>query len=323
MKLLDQVRDVLRKKHYSYKTEKSYIHWIKRYIYFNDMVHPKELGEKEISRFISHLAMNRNVAASTQNQALNAIVFLYKQVLQIELGDFGYMERARRPKRLPVVLSQKEVEQVLANITGRKGLMVKLLYGCGLRLIECLRLRVKDIDFDMNQVIVRDGKGEKDRVTMLPESIKPRLKEHLKKVKIIHQQDLKNNLGEVELPFALDRKYKNAAKEWHWQYVFPSDKLSIDPRTGKRGRHHLDESILQKAIKNAGRKAGITKSVSPHAFRHSFATHLLENGYDIRTVQELLGHNDVSTTMIYTHVMNKGGMATKSPLDTMSSNIRG
>jgi integron integrase len=323
MRLIDQVRDVLRKKHYSYKTEKSYIHWIKRYIYFNDLVHPKELGEKEISRFISHLAMNRNVAASTQNQALNAIVFLYKHVLFIELGDFGHMERARRPKRLPVVLSQKEVEQVLANITGRKGLMAKLLYGCGLRIVECLRLRVKDIDFDMNQVVVRDGKGEKDRVTMLPESIKPRLKEHLKKVKIIHQQDLKINLGEVELPFALARKYKNAAKEWHWQYVFPSDKLSIDPRTGKRGRHHLDESILQKAIKNAGRKAGVTKPVSPHAFRHSFATHLLENGYDIRTVQQLLGHNDVTTTMIYTHVMNKGGMATKSPLDTMSSNTKG
>jgi integron integrase len=319
MKLLDQVRVVIRKKHYSYRTEQTYIDWIKRFIYFNDKRHPKEMGEKEIARFISHLAINRRVAASTQNQALNAIVFLYKQVLRRELGDFGHMERAKRPKKLPVVLSKEEVEMVLGFIDGTKALMAKLLYGCGLRLMECLRLRVKDIDFHMDQVIVRSGKGDKDRVTMLPEALKPLLKEHLRKTKVIHENDLKANLGEVELPFALARKYKNAAKEWHWQYVFPSYKLSRDPRTGRIGRHHLDESCLQKAVRIAARRAGIPKPVSPHALRHSFATHLLENGYDIRTVQQLLGHNDVSTTMIYTHVMNKGGMAAKSPLDGMGS----
>ena len=319
MKLLDQVRMVLRKKHYSYRTEKTYVHWIKRYIYFNKMRHPRDLSEKDIARFISHLAINRNVAASTQNQALNAVVFLYKRVLNIELGAFGPMERAKRPKKLPVVLSKEEVEKVFDHLEGTLGLMAEMLYGCGLRLMECLRLRVKDIDFNMSQVTIRSGKGDKDRVTMLPESIKPLLKEHLKKVKRLHEHDLKNNLGEVELPFALAKKYKNAAKEWHWQYVFPAGRISTDPRTGRIGRHHLDESVLQKAIKIAGRKAEISKPVSPHAFRHSFATHLLENGYDIRTVQELLGHNDVSTTMIYTHVMNKGGMAVKSPLDIMKA----
>ncbi|MBN1850052.1 MAG: integron integrase [Deltaproteobacteria bacterium] len=319
MRLLDQVRVIIRKKHYSYKTEKAYIQWIKRYIYFNNKKHPKDLSEKEISRFISHLAINRRVSASTQNQALNAIVFLYKQVLKIELGDFGPMERAKRPKKLPVVLTPNEIERLLILIDGNKGLMARLIYGCGLRLMECLRLRVKDIDFNMNQVIVRSGKGNKDRVTMLPETLKPLLEEQLKRVKLIHEMDLKNGLGEVELPFALARKYKNAAKEWHWQYVFPSEKLSRDPRTGRIGRHHIDESCLQKAVKFAARKAGIPKPVSPHAFRHSFATHLLENGYDIRTVQELLGHNDVATTMVYTHVMNKGGMAAKSPLDMMGS----
>ena len=320
MKLIDQVRVVIRKKHYSYRTEQSYVQWIKRFIYFNDKQHPKDLGEKEICRFVSHLAVNRRVAASTQNQALNAIVFLYKQVLRMELGDFGHMERAKKPKKLPVVMSKEEVEKVLGFINGTKGLMAKLLYGCGLRLMECLRLRVKDIDFDMNQVIVRSGKGDKDRVTMLPESLKPLLKDHLKKVKMIHKKDLEANLGEVQMPFALAKKYKNAGREWYWQYVFPSDKLSRDPRTGRKGRHHLDESGLQKAVKTAARKAAISKPVSPHIFRHSFATHLLESGYDIRTVQELLGHKDVSTTMIYTHVMNKGGMAAKSPLDMLGSN---
>lgn len=320
MKLIDQVRIGIRKKHYSYRTEQAYVHWIKRYIFFNDKKHPKEMGEKEIARFISHLAINRSVAASTQNQALNAIVFLYKQVLHMELGDFGYMERAKKPKKLPVVMTKEEVEKVLGFIYGTKALMAKLLYGCGLRLMECLRLRVKDIDFDMNQVIVRDGKGHKDRVTMLPEALKPLLKDHLEKVKVIHKNDLKANLGEVQLPFALAKKYKNAAREWYWQYVFPSDKISRDPRTGRKGRHHVDESGLQKAVKTAARKAGIPKPVSPHIFRHSFATHLLEAGYDIRTVQELLGHKDVSTTMIYTHVMNRGGMGAKSPLDMLSCN---
>jgi len=319
MKLIDQVRNVIRKKHYSYRTEQAYVDWIKRYIYFNNKLHPKDLGEKEISRFISHLAINRNVAASTQNQALNAIVFLYKQVLRIELGDFGPMERAKRPKRLPVVMTKEEVERILGFTAGTKAIMAKLLYGGGLRLMECLRLRIKDIDFDMNQVIVRSGKGDKDRVTMLPEALKPLLKDHLKKVKTMHERDLKMNLGEVYLPFALARKYPNAAKEWGWQYVFPSDRISSNPRNGKKGRHHLDESGLQKAIRNAARKAGVLKPVGPHSFRHSFATHLLEAGYDIRTVQELLGHKNVKTTMIYTHVMNKGALGTKSPLDMLAS----
>jgi len=317
MRLLDQVRVVIRKKHYSYKTEQAYIHWIKRYIFFNNKKHPKDMAEKEISRFISHLAINRRVASSTQNQALNSIIFLYKHVLHIEIGDLGPMERAKRPKKLPVVMTTQEVERILGLIDGTKGLIARLLYGCGLRLMECMRLRVKDLDFNMNQVIVRSGKGDKDRVTMLPESLKPFLKEQLKKSKILHEKDLKDGLGEVELPFALTRKYRNAAKEWHWQYVFPSEKLSRHPRTGRIGRHHLNESVLQKAVKIAARKAGIPKPVSPHAFRHSFATHLLESGYDIRTVQELLGHNDVSTTMIYPHVMNRGGMGAKSPLDML------
>jgi len=319
MKLIDQVRHVIRKKHYSYRTEQAYVDWIKRYILFNNKRHPKEMGEKEISRFISHLAINRNVAASTQNQALNAIVFLYKHVLRIELGDFGHMERAKKPKRLPVVMTEQEVEAVFGFLKGANSLMAKLLYGSGLRLTECLRLRVKDIEFDMNQVIIRNGKGDKDRATILPEVLKPWLREHLKKVKSIHERDLKMNLGEVYLPFALARKYRNAAKEWGWQYVFPSYRISTSPRTGKKGRHHLDPSGLQKAVRDAARNAGISKHVGPHTFRHSFATRLLENGYDIRTVQELLGHKNVNTTMIYTHVMNKGAMGTKSPLDMMAS----
>lgn len=317
MKLLDQVKEVIRKKHYSYKTEDAYVNWVKRYILFHNKKHPVDMGEKEISAFISDLAVNGKVAASTQNQALNAIVFLYKQVLNIDLGDFGPMERAKRPKKIPVVLNKEEVGRILGHMTGTNRLMAQILYGTGLRLIECLRLRVKDIEFVMNQIIVIDGKGAKDRVTILPETIKPLLRDHLNTVKAIHENDLKDGFGEVYLPYALDKKYKNAAKEWKWQYVFPASKISEDPRSGIKRRHHLDESVLRKAVKSAAQKAGINKLIGPHTFRHSFATHMLENGYDIRTVQELLGHEDVSTTMIYTHVMNKGGLGAKSPLDVM------
>jgi integron integrase len=317
MRLLDQVRDVIRKKHYSIRTEQAYVQWIKRFIIFHNKRHPKDMGEKELSQFISHLATNERVASSTQNQALNAIVFLYKQVLRIQLDEFGHMERAKKPEKLPTVMSKSEVRLVLAAMSGTYRLMAKLLYGCGLRLMECVRLRVKDIDFDRDQIIVRDGKGMKDRTTMLPEQLKSLLSDQLGRIKIIHEQDLKNGFGEVYLPFALGKKYPNAAKELGWQYVFPSEKISKDPRSGKMRRHHVDESGLQKAVRNAARKAGLLKPVSPHTFRHSFATHLLEDGYDIRTVQELLGHKDVSTTMIYTHVINKGGMGVKSPLDRL------
>lgn len=318
MRLLDQVRQVIRKKHYSIRTEQAYTDWIKRFILFHDKRHPKDMGEIEISQYISYLAVKRNVAASTQNQALNAIVFLYKQVLERELGDFGSMERAKRPKRLPTVLTKNEADLVLTVMSGTNSLMAKLLYGCGLRLMECLRLRVKDIEFEGNQVTVRDGKGHKDRVTMLPIQLKPQLIKHLRKVRIIHEQDLKRGFGEVYLPCALSRKYPNAAKEWYWQYVFPSKKISKDPRSGKFRRHHAYETALQRAVRNAARSVEISKPVSPHTFRHCFATHLLEAGYDIRTVQDLLGHKDVSTTMIYTHVLNKGGMGVKSPLDMAS-----
>ncbi len=318
MKLLDQVRDVIRKKHYSIRTEKAYMDWTKRYVLFHKKRHPKDMGEKEISQFISHLAADRRVASSAQNQALNAIVFLYKRVLNIELGNFGHMERAKKPEKLPTVMARKEVTQVLSSMSSVNQLMAKLLYGCGLRLMECVRLRVKDIDFEQNHVIVRDGKGMKDRTTMLPEQLKPVLLEHLEGVRSLHTQDLKKMLGEVYLPFALEKKYPNAAREWGWQYVFPSEKISKDPGNGKMRRHHVSESALQRAVQKAARKAGLTKHVSPHTFRHSFATHLLEGGYDIRIVQELLGHKDVSTTMIYTHVINKNGMDVQSPLDTLN-----
>ena len=317
MKLLDQVRDVVRKKHYSIRTEQAYVSWIRKYILFHRKRHPKDMGEKEISQYLSYLASDQRVASSTQNQALNAIVFLYKHVLRIELGDFGNMERAKRPERLPTVMTKTEVGRVLAAMSGIYGLMAKLIYGSGLRLMECVRLRVKDIEFERNQVIVRDGKGMKDRSTMLPEQLKPFLLEHLGWVKTMHEQDLQEGLGEVYLPFALERKYPKAGREWGWQYVFPSERISKDPRSGKMRRHHISESGLQRAVHKAARSAGLAKPISPHTFRHSFATHLLEAGYDIRTVQELLGHKDVSTTMIYTHVLNKGGMGVQSPLDTI------
>lgn len=315
MKFLDQVRQVMRKKHYSYKTEEAYVSWAKRFILFHDKRHPAQMGEKEIASFITDLAVNGKVASSTQNQALNAIVFLYKKVLRVDLGDFGPMERAKRPQKIPVVMSVKEVDSVLSYLSGTNRLMAQVLYGSGLRVKECMRLRVNNIDYDMNQIIVINGKGAKDRATLLPKKIQPLLKDHLRKIKTIHENDLKNGFGEVYLPYALERKYKNAAKEWKWQYVFPASKISTDPRGGKKRRHHFDESVLRKAVRMAGKTADINKVIGPHTFRHSFATHMLENGYDIRTVQELLGHKDVSTTMIYTHVMKKGGLGAKSPLD--------
>ncbi len=312
---MDQVRQKIRMKHYSLATEKSYAGWIKRYILFHGKRHPLEMGTPEIEAFLTHLAMARKVSSSTQNQALNAIVFLYKHVLEKELEGRIDAVRAKRPLRLPTVLSHDEAMAVIEAVPENRRLMIKLLYGCGLRLMGCLRLRVKDIDFTMNQILVRDGKGGKDRVTVLPENVKPGLHEQLKYARKLHEQDLKQGFGEVYLPGALSRKYPNAACEWGWQYVFPATGISKDPRTGVRRRHHLHESCLQKAVKRAAKLAGIVKPVGCHTFRHSFATEMLRSGYDIRTVQELLGHKDVSTTMVYTHVLNRGGMAVKSPID--------
>lgn len=313
--LLDRTRRFLRFKHYSIRTEETYVNWIKRYIDFHQGRHPSELDETAIEAFLTHLAADLNVAAATQNQALNALLFLNKEVLSKQLGEFGAFARAKRPKRLPVVMSRDEVHRVLSGLEGTYQLMAKLLYGTGMRLMECVRLRVKDVDFEKSVITVRDGKGMKDRVTMLPESLKPTLHEHLKRVKLLHDQDLKDGHGRVYLPFALEKKYPNANAQWGWQYVFPSKSLSEDPRSGKTRRHHVHENAVQKAVKEAVRLAQLKKPASCHTFRHSFATHLLENGYDIRTVQELLGHSSVNTTMIYTHVLNKPGVSVRSPLD--------
>ncbi|HKZ82741.1 MAG TPA: integron integrase [Anaerolineae bacterium] len=314
-KLLDQVRDVLRLKHYSIRTEDSYVDWIRRFILFHKKRHPKDMGRAEVEAFLTHLAVEGNVAASTQNQALSALLFLYHEVLKVEFDAPLDSVRAKKPARLPVVLTRAEAHQVIDGMSGTYQLMAKLLYGSGLRLMECLRLRVKDIDFERREITVRDAKGGHERVTMLPASLVTPLQEHLKRVKLLHEQDLATGYGQVYLPYALDRKYPNAATEWGWQYVFPSERLSTDPRTGITRRHHMDESNLQRAVKDAVRLARLAKPASCHTFRHSFATHLLESGYDIRTVQELLGHKDVRTTMIYTHVLNRGGLAVRSPLD--------
>jgi integron integrase len=314
-KLLDQLRDAIRLKHYSYSTEKTYIHWAKRYILFHNKRHPAEMGTDGIEAFLTHLAKDENVSASTQNQALNALLFLYRNVLQMDLPVSLHALRAKRSEQLPTVLSKDEVAKVLSGMQGLRQLMVKLLYGCGLRLMECMRLRVKDIDFEQSQIIVREGKGEKDRATMLPASLIQPLKNQIAFVRTLHERDLAQDYGSVELPFALARKYPNAEKELGWQYLFPSERLSTDPRSGIIRRHHLDPSGLQRAVRAAVKLARIDKPVSPHTFRHCFATHLLEAGYDIRTVQELLGHKDVKTTMIYTHVLNRGPKAVRSPLD--------
>jgi integron integrase len=314
-KLMEQVQDAIRLQHYSYKTEKSYVGWIRRYIFFHDKRHPKDMGSAEIEAFLTQLAVEEKVAASTQNQALNAILFLYKEVLKQDLDLKVDAVRAKSSKYLPTVLTKDEVFAIIKQLSGVYQLLIKLLYGTGLRLNECLSLRVKDVDFAQEQIIVRDTKGNESRVTMLPESIAEELKIHLQSVKILHQQDLQKGYGSVYLPFALERKYSRAKYDWIWQFVFPSGSISQDPRSGEVRRHHLHESSLQKALKQAVRQAGIQKKVSCHTFRHSFATHLLQNGYDIRTVQELLGHKDVKTTMIYTHVLNRGGKAVRSPLD--------
>jgi integron integrase len=314
-KLLDQVRETIRRKHYSLRTEDAYIDWIKRYILFNRKQHPKTMGAREMEQFLNYLAVDKKVAASTQNQALSALVFLYREVLRQEFDWMENLERAKRPARLPIVLTEAEVRQVLAHLDGRNWLMAGLLYGAGLRLMECVRLRVKDVDFAYGQITVRDGKGNKDRVTMLPVSVAEVLRPHLEKVRALHEQDLRAGYGDVYLPFSLERKYKSASRQWGWQYVFPAAKRSLDPRSGKERRHHIDEKSLQRAVKNGVRAARLSKPATCHTFRHSFATHLLQNGHDIRTVQELLGHKDVSTTMIYTHVLNRGGKGVRSPLD--------
>ena len=315
--LQDQCREVMRFKHYSFRTEQTYWEWIKRFILFHGKRHPRLMGEAEVTAFLTHLAAARDVAPSTQNQALSALLFLYREVLKVQLNWVEGFERATRPARVPVVLSRSEVQRVLAALAGSYQLFCRLLYGTGLRLMEGLRLRVKDVDFERHHIIVRDGKGFKDRVTILPESLGEPLRAQLIRVKALHERDLAAGLGGVLLPFALAEKYPNAEKEWAWQWVFPSAMISVDPRVGARRRHHVNEASVQRAIKQAVCASGIAKAATCHTLRHSFATHLLEAGYDIRTVQELLGHKDVSTTQIYTHVMEKPGLGVKSPLDSV------
>ncbi|TBV11916.1 integron integrase [Stutzerimonas kirkiae] len=314
-KLLDQLRQQIRVRNYSIRTETVYAEWAKRYIRFHLYRHPAEMGAAEIEAFLTHLAVKRNVSASTQNQALAALLFLYKEVLKLDLPWLQGVVRAKKPKRLPVVLSQDEVALLLERMQGVQRLVANLLYGSGLRLLEALRLRAKDVDFARREILVRDGKGQKDRVTMLPKRVVEPLQAHLEMVRRLHREDLADGLGEANLPFALARKYPNAAREWGWQFVFPSVNRSCDPRGQGIFRHHLHEKTIQRAVREAARRAGLLKHATPHSLRHSFATHLLEAGQDIRTVQELLGHSDVKTTMIYTHVLNRGGLAVLSPLD--------
>ena len=316
-KLMDQVREVLRYHHYSIRTEEAYVRWILQYIHFNNKQHPKDIGKNEIERFLSYLASERNVAAATQNQAMNAILFLYKRVLDIPIEDQIEALRSKRPQRLPTVLSRAEIKRLMLEMRDINHLMAMLLYGSGLRLMECMRLRVMDVDFDNHLIVVRDGKGNKDRSTLLPEIMQKKLQQHLKITKELHQEDLANGYGEVYLPHALSTKLTSAAKSWQWQYVFPSGKLSKDPRSGMKRRHHIDETTLQKAVSNAAKKANIPKRASCHTLRHSFATHLLEDGVNIRVLQELLGHKDVKTTEIYTHVMNKDFSGIRSPIDDL------
>ncbi len=317
VRLLDQVRGKIRLKHYSIRTEQAYVDWIKRFILHFDKRHPRELGAAEVEAFLTHLAVVGRVAAATQNQAKSALLFLYREVLDVELPWLDNVERAKAPKRLPVVLTRAEVQALLTRLAGTHWLMASLLYGAGLRLMECLRLRVKDVDFARKEILVRDGKGFKDRVTMLPAALAEPLRAHLVRVRELHRQDLAEGYGAVYLPYALECKYPGAARDWAWQYAFPSAKLAVDPRSGETRRHHVQDQALQRAIKQAVRDADLTKPATPHTLRHSFATHLLEGGSDIRTVQELLGHADVSTTMIYTHVLNKGGHGVTSPLDRL------
>lgn len=314
-KLLDQVRQQIRLRNYSIRTERVYAEWIKRFIRFHAYRHPAEMGAAEIEAYLTHLAVKRDVSASTQNQALAALLFLYKQVLKQELPWLDNVVRAKRPQHMPVVLTRDEVQRVLARLSGVPWLVASLLYGAGLRLTEALRLRVKDVEFSRREILVRDGKGQKDRVTVLPGTVIAVLQEHLLKVKSLHESDLAEGFGRANLPYALARKYPNAAAEWGWQFVFPSVNRSEDPRGAGTFRHHIHEKTIQRHMREAVRQAGIIKPATPHTLRHCFATHLLEAGQDIRTVQELLGHSDVKTTMIYTHVLNRGGLAVLSPLD--------
>jgi integron integrase len=314
-RLLAQVRNRIRRKHYSIRTEQAYVEWIRRFVLHHNKRHPRDMGAAEVEAFLTHLAVERRVSASTQNQAKSAILFLYKEVLGEPLPWLEGIESAKRPERLPVVLTCEEVESILAHLSGTVGLMIRLLYGTGMRIMECVRLRVKDIDFAGGEIMVRHGKGGKDRVTVLPQRLAAPLGEHLGRVRKLHETDLEAGYGEVYLPDALARKYPGAPRQWAWQYVFPSRTRSVDPRSGTVRRHHADEKALQRAMQQAVRRAGVAKLATPHTLRHSFATHLLQSGYDIRTVQELLGHKDVSTRMIYTHVLNKGGRGVVSPLD--------
>ena len=317
VKLLDQVRAAIRVRHYSIRTEQAYVDWIRRFILFHGKRHPAEMGVEHVTAFLSYLAVERGVSASTQNQAKAALLFLYKEVLQQNLPWLAEVVAARASRRLPVVLTQREVRDLLLQMNGTMWLVASLLYGTGMRLLECLRLRVKDIEFTRREIMVREGKGNKDRVTVLPENLLVPLQEQLQKARVLHHKDLESGLGEMYLPDALAVKYPAAARAWGWQYVFPSPVLSDDPRIGKRRRHHIYEQSIQKAVAAAAKRAGIAKPCTPHVLRHSFATHMLQAGYDIRTVQELLGHSDVKTTMIYTHVLNKGGRGVLSTLDSL------
>jgi integron integrase len=314
-RLLDTVREALRTRHYSHRTEDAYVGWIRRFILFHEKRHPNEMGTDEVTRFLTDLAVKGRVSASTQNQALAALLFLYKEVLGHDIGWLKEVVRARRPRRLPVVLTRTEVKAILSNLQGIPRLMVLLLYGSGLRLMECVRLRVQDIDFETNQIAVRSGKGGKDRITVLPTVVKEELARHLDRVRAQHEKDLIRGAGWAELPDAVGRKYPNAGREWAWQWVFPATRTYVAAETGHRRRHHLHESVLQRAVKEAVLKAAIGKRVSCHTFRHCYATHLLEDGYDIRTVQKLLGHKSVQTTMVYTHVLTGGQTAVVSPAD--------
>jgi integron integrase len=314
-RLLDEVRRVLRLKHYSLRTEAVYVGWIRRFILANGKRHPRDMGEAEVESFLSHLAVQGQVAAATQNQALSALLFLYKQVLCIELPWMEGVVRAKRSQHVPTVLSRDEVTHVLARMDGRSWLVASLLYGTGMRLMEALRLRIKDVDFGRNEIVIRDGKGGKDRRTMLPKSLVEPLRREMERVRLLHEADLAAGFGAAWLPHALARKYPGAPREVGWQYVFAAAQRSLDPRDGVERRHHLGDAVLSRALKSACRATGVTKPVSAHTLRHSFATHLLEAGYDIRTVQELLGHKDVATTQIYTHVLNRGGHGVLSPLD--------
>jgi integron integrase len=318
-KLLDQYREALRNRHYSLRTENTYLGWVRHYILYHNKRHPREMGVAEINDFITSLVNQKTVAASTQNQAISAILFLYRNVLNIKLEETALIPiRPTKPKRVPTVLSRDEAKQVIAGMDGIYKFMAQLMYGSGLRLMEVVRLRVKDLDFANRQIVVRDGKGENDRVSMFPAVLLEPLRLHLKQIKAQHDLDLSMGYGTVYLPYALERKYPNASREFAWQYVFAASGFSVDPLSGVRQRHHLNEANLQRAVKQAARSVKIDKPVTPHTFRHSFATHLLESGYDIRTVQELLGHKDVKTTMIYTHALRvqRGGLAVKSPLDS-------